>query len=148
MAICRRLISFNPLVFKGDISQQQREDTLRLFKTDTGHKVLVISLRAGGQGLNLQDASYVFHFDRWWTPAVEHQAEDRSHRLGQMLPVHVYKYTCENTIEERIEAILQKKQHIFDELIDDISINIRARLTEKEIFGLFGLTPPSKKNRR
>ena len=85
--------------------------------SDASRKVLVLSLRAGGQGLNLQDASYVFHFDRWWNPAVEHQAEDRTHRLGQISPVHVYKYTSENTIEERIEQILHKKQLLFDELV-------------------------------
>ena len=57
---------------------------------------------AGGQGLNLQNTSYVFHFDRWWNPVVERQAEDRSHRLGQTFPVHVYRYILEGNIEERI----------------------------------------------
>ncbi|MFA4835225.1 MAG: C-terminal helicase domain-containing protein [Dehalococcoidia bacterium] len=113
-----------------------------MFKSSPEHKLLLLSLRAGGQGLNLQEASYVFHFDRWWNPAVEHQAEDRTHRLGQTLPVHIYKYTCENTIEERIDDILHKKQLLFDELVDDVSINLRTTLTGEELFGLFGLTPP------
>jgi len=104
---------------------------------------LVLSLRAGGQGLNLQVASYVFHFDRWWNPAVEHQAEDRSHRLGQSIPVHVYKYTCEGTIEERIDRILREKQSLFDEIVDDVSIDLKARLSAEELFGLFNLTPPT-----
>jgi hypothetical protein len=99
-------------------------------------------VRAGGQGLNLQEASYVFHFDRWWNPAIEHQAEDRSHRLGQALSVNVYKYTCEDTIEERIDQILRKKQFLFDELVDDVSIDLKSKLTSEELFGLFGLTPP------
>ena len=84
----------------------------------------------------------MFHFDRWWNPAVEHQAEDRSHRLGQRFPVNVYKYTCEGTIEERIDKILQEKQLLFDELVDDVSIDLKAKLTSEELFGLFGLTPP------
>jgi SNF2 family DNA or RNA helicase len=145
-AIFRRLKSFNPLVFTGNLDSQQKELVVRLFKTNTSYKILLLSLRAGGQGLNLQDASYVFHFDRWWNPAVEHQAEDRSHRLGQKSPVHVYKYTCESTIEERIENILQKKQLLFDDLVDDVSIDIKTKLTEEELFGLFGLTPPKPKS--
>ena len=102
------------------------------------------SLRAGGQGLNLQDASYVFHFDRWWNPAVERQVEGRSHRLGQTFPVNVYKYICEGTIEERIDKILQEKQLLFDEIVDDVSIDLKSKLTSEELFGLFGLTPPEK----
>ena len=106
--------------------------------------------RAGGQGLNLQDASYVFHFDRWWNPAVEHQAEDRAHRIGQAFPVHVYKYILEGTIEERIDKILREKQLLFDELVDDVSIDLKSKLTSEELFGLFGLTPPehAKSSRR
>ncbi len=102
----------------------------------------MLSLRAGGIGLNLAQASYVFHFDRWWNPAVERQAEDRSHRLGQTLPVHVYSYVCEETIEERIDAILQEKQHLFEQVVDEVSLDLRALLTEADLFALFGLTPP------
>jgi SNF2 family DNA or RNA helicase len=148
MAIYRRLRHFNPLVFTGKLSIIQKDDIIRLFKTEKQYKILILSLRAGGQGLNLQDASYVFHFDRWWNPAVEHQAEDRSHRLGQKYPVHVYQYTCENTIENRIEDILSEKQILFDELIDNVTIDIRSRLSESELFGLFGLTPPPSRKSR
>ena len=84
----------------------------------------------------------MFHFDRWWNPAVENQAEDRSHRLGQLSPVTVYKYVCSDTIEERIDAILQRKQALFDQLVDDVSIDLQQTLTADEFFGLFGLTPP------
>lgn len=141
-AITSALESFQPLLYTGDLSPSQRDATIREFKENPNRKVLVLSLRAGGQGLNLQEASYVFHFDRWWNPAVELQAEDRTHRLGQTFPVNVYKYTCEGTIEERIDQILQEKQLLFDELVDDVSIDLRSKLTAKELFGLFGLTPP------
>jgi SNF2 family DNA or RNA helicase len=142
-AIASRLEDFRPLRYTGALSSPQRQTTIHAFQTDPSRKILVLSLRAGGQGLNLQVASYVFHFDRWWNPAVERQAEDRSHRLGQSIPVHVYKYTCEGTIEERIDRILREKQLLFDEIVDDVSIDLKARLSAEELFGLFGLTPPT-----
>ncbi len=141
-AIASSIESYQPLLYTGDLSSSQKEAVIREFKENHDRKVLVLSLRAGGQGLNLQEASYVFHFDRWWNPAVENQAEDRSHRLGQVFPVNVYKYTCEDTIEERIDRILQDKQMLFDEIVDDVSIDLKSRLTGEELFGLFGLTPP------
>jgi len=141
-AIASRLQSLQPLLYTGDLSPSQKDATIREFKENRERKVLVLSLRAGGQGLNLQDASYVFHFDRWWNPAVERQAEDRVHRLGQAFPVHVYKYILEGTIEERIDKILREKQLLFDELVDDVSIDLKSKLTSEELFGLFGLTPP------
>lgn len=141
-AIASRLEEYSPLLFTGDLSPTQRDSVIRNFKENHDHKVLILSLRAGGQGLNLQDASYVFHFDRWWNPAVEHQAEGRVHRLGQIFPVNVYKYIIEATIEERIEKILSEKQLLFDELVDSVSIDLKAKLSSEELFGLFGLVPP------
>jgi SNF2 family DNA or RNA helicase len=143
-AIAERLEAYQPLIYTGALSAAQREQVIRDFKQDPRHRLLALSVRAGGQGLNLPEASYVFHFDRWWNPAVEHQAEDRSHRLGQQFPVHVYTYTCEGTIEERIEGILRRKQLLFDEVVDDVSLDLRAALTREELFGLFGLTPPER----
>ena len=142
-AIAAGLKDFGALCFTGSLASAKREATLQAFKGNSSHKVLVLSLRAGGLGLNLQEASYVFHFDRWWNPAVEHQAEARSDRIGQSSPVHVYKYICEGTIEERIDQILQEKQLLFDEIVDDVSLDLKARLTAEELFGLFGLTPPT-----
>ncbi len=141
-AIATRLGAYRPLVYAGDQPLRERAEVIAAFREDSSHTALLLSLRAGGQGLNLQQASYVFHFDRWWNPAVERQAEDRSHRLGQAFPVHVYTYTCEGTIEERIDEILRRKQGLFDELIDQVSIDLRAALTGEELFGLFGLAPP------
>lgn len=143
---CRALVTalarYRPLLYTGDLSTPERDAIVRQFKENPQHQALVLSLRAGGQGLNLQEASYVFHFDRWWNPAVESQAEDRSHRFGQLSPVHVYKYVCEGTIEERIEQILRDKQLLFDDLVDDVSIDLGKRLTQEELFGLFDLQAP------
>ena len=136
------LEAFNPLTLTGDLDQSQRARIIDRFKTADTHKALVLSLRAGGVGLNLQEASYVFHLDRWWNPAVEHQAEDRSHRFGQTAKVNVIKYACAGTIEERIDAILKRKQDLFDQLVDDVSLNLSARLSSEDIFGLFGLEAP------
>jgi len=142
-AVAEALRDFRPLTFTGAQSPEERRDIIDRFRRNDEHKVLVVSLRAGGVGLNLQEASYVFHLDRWWNPAVERQAEDRSHRFGQTVPVHVFKYSCVNTIEERIDRILEQKQELFDELVDDVSINLSSVLTARELFGLFGLEAPS-----
>lgn len=133
------------LIYSGNLSRAERDRVVARFHGEDTQRVLVLSLRAGGQGLNLQDASYVFHFDRWWNPAVEQQAEARSHRMGQRFPVTVYIYVCENTIEERIEKTLQEKQLLFDQIVDDVSIDLSARLSTDELFGLFGLRDPSSK---
>ncbi len=135
------LRDFNPLTFTGDIPEPERAMVIDRFKTRHEHKALVLSLRAGGVGLNLQEASYVFHLDRWWNPAVERQAEDRSHRMGQTVKVNAIKYSCTGTIEERIDRILERKQALFDELIDDVSLDLSTMLSSRELFGLFGLEP-------
>lgn len=145
-AIARRLDrnGVNPLVFHGSLSQGERDEVIAAFKGSTHHKVLVLSLRAGGHGLNLQEASYVFHFDRWWNPAVERQAEDRAHRIGQRSAVTVYRYVSEGTIEERIHRLLEEKQHLFDEYVDGVTIDPVKVFGEDAIFGLLGLEPPER----
>lgn len=142
-AIAAGLEEFSPLIFTGDMAQDHRQATLEEFKRNPRHTALVLSVRAGGQGLNLQEASYVAHFDRWWNPAVEKQAEDRSHRMGQTMPVNVYTFTCAGTIEERIAAILQEKQAVFDLLVDDVCLDLGTALSAEELFGLFGLQRPT-----
>ena len=77
-----------------------------------GPSLLVVSLRAGGRGLNLPAANHVIHFDRWWNPAVEQQATDRVHRLGQRKPVHVTSLVCTATVEERIDQLLDAKREL------------------------------------
>ena len=133
------LREFNPLVITGDVPLRDRPSIIERFKGEARHQALIISLRAGGLGLNLQEASYVFHLDRWWNPAVERQAEDRSHRMGQTAKVNVIKYSCADTIEERIDDILVRKQALFDRLVDDVSLDLSSRLSREELFGLFGL---------
>lgn len=89
---------------------------------------MILSLRAGGIGLNLTAASYVFHFDRWWNPALESQSEDRAHRIGQLRPVHVFGYLCANTIEERIDEILTEKRALFADVVDGVSARNLRRI--------------------
>jgi len=139
LAIAARLARFAPLVYTGALTAAERDGVIRRFREDEHHRVLVVSLRAGGYGLNLQEASYVVHFDRWWNPAVERQAEDRTHRMGQRLPVTVYAYRSVATIEERIDEILRAKQALFDEVVDGVSLDLSALLTKSELLGLFGL---------
>jgi SNF2 family DNA or RNA helicase len=141
-ALERALRRFAPIAYTGELAPGERERAVAAFAGRADSRVLLLSLRAGGQGLNLQQASYVFHFDRWWNPAAERQAEDRAHRIGQPSPVTVYKYLCADTIEERIDAVLRSKQALFDELVDDVSIDLERHLSPNEIFGLFGLEPP------
>ena len=138
-AATRYLSEFKPLSFTGEMAAQEREAVIERFKQDGDHRALVLSLRVGGLGLNLQEASYVIHLDRWWNPAVERQAEDRSHRMGQPVKVNVIKYSCTETIEQRIDEILERKQMLFDELVDDVSLDLSAQMTREELFGLFGL---------
>lgn len=138
-AVARRLQEFDPLVLTGEMPVEARPRLVERFRTSNRHRVMVVSLRAGGVGLNLQEASYVFHLDRWWNPAVERQAEDRAHRIGQTVKLNVIKYICANTIEERIDGILVGKQELFDRIVDDVSLDLSKRLTRRELLALFGL---------
>jgi SNF2 family DNA or RNA helicase len=142
-ALERALRRFAPVAYTGELSSAERDRAIATFAGEPDRRVLLLSLRAGGQGLNLQQASYVFHFDRWWNPAAERQAEDRAHRIGQESPVTVYKYLCTDTIEERIDAVLRSKQALFDEVVDDVSLDLERHLSPRELFGLFGLEPPA-----
>ncbi len=139
------LKTYRPLEFTGSLSPARRAEVVNRFMTDTVHKALLLSLRAGGVGLNLQAASYVFHLDRWWNPAIEEQADSRAHRMGQPFPVTVYRYICANTIEERIDETLKSKRKLFADLVDDVTLDIANALTADELFQLFGLASPRPK---
>jgi non-specific serine/threonine protein kinase len=80
---------------------------------------MIISVKAGGTGLNLTAASHVIHFDRWWNPAVENQATDRAFRIGQKKNVFVHKFVCQGTIEERIDLMIDEKMRLASDLISD-----------------------------
>jgi hypothetical protein len=96
----------------GGVAQAERERMVVRFQDPDGPPVMVISLRAGGTGLTLTRASHVFHFDRWWNPAVEDQASDRAHRIGQQRTVVVHPMVCRGTLEERIDTLLESKSEL------------------------------------
>jgi SNF2 family DNA or RNA helicase len=103
--------------FHGRLNARQRDELLTSFASEDGPGILVISIRAGGRGLNLPAANHVFHFDRWWNPAVEQQATDRAHRLGQRKPVFVHSLICSGTLEERIDALLDSKRELVQKVM-------------------------------
>ena len=105
-------------VFHGGLQANERERMLSTFKEQTGPRALLISLRAGGVGLNLQEASTVILFDRWWNPAIENQAIQRAHRFGRRSPLQVIRFIVEDTVEQRVAEILEEKQLLFKEYIE------------------------------
>lgn len=126
--LARELAAFSPVLFTGGIDALERARRIADFEREPRRHVMVLSLRAGGVGLNLTSASHVFHFDRWWNPAVEAQAEDRAHRIGQHRPVHVHAYLCADTIEERVQEILTEKRALFADVIDGVEASLLRRL--------------------
>ncbi|MCH7230372.1 DEAD/DEAH box helicase [Glycomyces sp. L485] len=101
----------------GGLDQIARDKLVDHFQTVEGPAILLISLRAGGTGLNLTGASHVVHYDRWWNPAVEDQATDRAHRIGQTQTVHVHKLVTAGTLEERVDELLNRKRAIADAVV-------------------------------
>ena len=87
------------------------------FSKEDGPPIFVLSLKAGGVGLNLTRANHVFHFDRWWNPAVENQATDRAFRIGQTKNVQVHKFICDGTLEERIDEMIESKKALAENVI-------------------------------
>jgi len=111
----------------GGTAVRARQSIVERFQADDGPPFLLLSLKAGGTGLNLTAASHVIHFDRWWNPAVENQATDRAFRIGQRHPVQVHKFVTRGTIEERIDTMIADKQELADELL---SGGAEIKLTE------------------
>jgi non-specific serine/threonine protein kinase len=106
------------LVLHGEIEVKKRKDLVRRFQEDESVPFFVLSLKAGGSGLNLTAASHVVHFDRWWNPAVEDQATDRAFRIGQTKNVLVHKFVCRGTVEEKIDELIQSKRKLSRELLE------------------------------
>lgn len=135
--LARELSALSPILLIGDIDPTTRASRVADFERNPQHRIMVMSLKAGGIGLNLTSASQVFHFDRWWNPAVEAQAEDRTYRIGQRRPVHVYAYLCSDTIEERIEEILFEKRALFADIIDGVDTRALRRLDLEVLLSAF-----------
>lgn len=120
-----------------DGSTQNRSEVVARFQNDDTCRVFLISLRAGGLGLNLTEADYVFLLDPWWNPAVETQAIDRTHRIGQTRNIFAYKFICKDSIEEKVLQLQQKKKYLANELVSNEQ-NFLKHLTKEDIEDLFG----------
>jgi len=106
------------LFLHGAVPMKQRNLMVTRFQDETGGpRVFLLSLKAGGTGLNLTAANHVFHFDRWWNPAVENQATDRAFRIGQKKNVQVHKYICAGTLEEKIDEMIERKQEVAERIV-------------------------------
>ena len=127
------------LYLDGGTSAKDRVERVKKFNDDSNIKVFLISLKAGGVGLNLTSASVVIHFDPWWNPAVEDQATDRAHRFGQENKVEVIKLVAKDTIEEKIVLMQEDKRELIQSLMDGKTMDGKGlkRLTEEEISKLF-----------
>ena len=115
----------------------QRKEQVTKFQDDENIKAFLISLKAGGVGLNLTVADYVYLVDPWWNPAAEQQAIDRAHRIGQKRKVFAYKMICKDTVEEKILKLQEKKQMLADDLIQEESGFVK-NLTRDDVEFLFG----------
>jgi SNF2 family DNA or RNA helicase len=115
-------------------SSVNRKEIIRKFQEDPRIHIFLISIKAGGVGLNLTGADYVFILDPWWNPAVENQAVNRAHRIGQDKPVFVYRFITENTVEEKIERLKEKKSRLAGTIIHQN--DPFTKFSEEEILSL------------
>ncbi|MBW9145404.1 DEAD/DEAH box helicase [Clostridium sp. CM027] len=132
------------LFLHGGTSRKKREELINVFQEDGNEPmVFILSLKAGGLGLNLTKANQVFHFDRWWNPAVENQATDRAFRIGQLKNVHVHKFICMGTLEEKIDVMLEKKQALAESVVST-NENWISEMSNEELHELFTLEQDNK----
>ncbi len=127
------------LVLHGSIPVGQRKGLVDSFQAESGPPFFVLSLKAGGTGLNLTAASHVVHYDRWWNPAVENQATDRAFRIGQKKNVVVHKFVCRGTVEERIDALMAAKRALAEAVIDAEGEIRLTELKDEELMRLVSL---------
>jgi superfamily II DNA or RNA helicase len=118
------------LVLHGGTAVKNRKALVERFQKEDGAPFFVLSLKAGGTGLNLTAASHVIHFDRWWNPAVENQATDRAFRIGQKRNVLVHKFICRGTVEERIDAMIREKSKLAKDVVGDQGPGAETLMTE------------------
>jgi non-specific serine/threonine protein kinase len=127
------------LVLHGETAVARRKELVKTFQEDDLVPFFVLSLKAGGAGLNLTAASHVIHFDRWWNPAVENQATDRAFRIGQKKNVLVHKFVCTGTVEDRIDQMIESKKKLAGDFLEGGGeINLTA-LSDKELLKLVAL---------
>jgi SNF2 family DNA or RNA helicase len=126
----------------GGVPKAQRDRMVTTFQHgDVTSPLLLVSLKAGGTGLNLTAASRVVHYDRWWNPAVEDQATDRAWRIGQRRAVFVHKLVCEGTVEERIDGLINDKRALADAVVGSTGETWLSELTTDELRDLVTLDP-------
>ena len=129
------------LTLHGGTDVKDRRDLVADFQKDDGPPFFVLSLKAGGTGLNLTAASHVIHFDRWWNPAVENQATDRAFRIGQRKNVLVHKFVCRGTVEEKIDALIADKVGLARDLMgtDGEGEAVLTELNDAELLKMVAL---------
>jgi non-specific serine/threonine protein kinase len=127
------------LVLHGEIPVGKRKDLVRRFQEDDSAGFFVLSLKAGGAGLNLTAASHVVHFDRWWNPAVENQATDRAFRIGQKRNVLVHKFVCRGTVEEKIDLLIESKRRLSEDLLEGGAEALLTEMRDEELLRLVAL---------
>jgi non-specific serine/threonine protein kinase len=127
------------LVLHGGVAARNRQKMVESFQREDGPPFFVLSIKAGGTGLNLTAASHVVHFDRWWNPAVENQATDRAFRIGQKRNVLVHKFVCQGTIEAKIDAIIAEKSALADDLLEGGANMLLTEMNDKQLLDLVSL---------
>lgn len=127
------------LVLHGSVPVAERRRLVEDFQHEEGAPFFVLSLKAGGTGLNLTAASNVVHFDRWWNPAVENQATDRAFRIGQKKNVVVHKFVCQGTVEERIDAMIEGKSRLAEDVIEAGAEKMLTEMADRELLELLSI---------
>jgi len=138
-AFLTQLFDRTGLVLHGGTPVKQRQQRVEQFQDEAGPPFFVLSLKAGGTGLNLTAASHVIHFDRWWNPAVENQATDRAFRIGQKKNVLVHKFICQGTVEEKIDALIRDKTALADDVLGGGAEVLLTEMDNKELLKLVAL---------
>jgi non-specific serine/threonine protein kinase len=127
------------LVLHGETNVKSRGQLVKRFQEDESVGFFVLSLKAGGVGLNLTAAAHVVHFDRWWNPAVENQATDRAFRIGQTKNVLVHKFVCRGTVEEKIDELIEAKRQLSHELLEGGADLLLTELSDSELLKMVSL---------
>src|SRR5712672_1397020 len=127
------------LVLHGETAVKKRQELVRQFQEDENIPFFVLSLKAGGAGLNLTAASHIVHFDRWWNPAVENQATDRAFRIGQTRNVLVHKFVCRGTVEEKIDAMIEAKRQLAGDFLEAGAETTLTEMNNDELMDLVRL---------